>query len=374
MRDTSIARWRRIIVDRLRILGFVGVALVFAGSARADGPSLWMVRLKVDGRAVEGSPISWSDREIHLLGRDGRLWNFNPAQTTSFERTPAEFRSYSPSELRAMLLRELGHDYEVSGTSHYLLAHPDGEGDKWTQRFEDLYRSFVRYMSVRGFQARPPRFPLVGIVCKDQADFLRQSAAQGEMPQSGVVGCYNLESNRIMLYDMGGKTNSPHWKQNAGVLIHEATHQIAFNLGVHSRYAPPPRWLAEGLAMLFEAPGVCDARQHPYLNDRINYPRLRAFQQGLLPGHRPETLVALLASDDLFARNPAAAYAEAWALTFFLVEQEPTNYVAYLKLTAARPPFTDYPQAARVKDFAALFGDDWRMLEARFLRFIGELR
>jgi hypothetical protein len=373
MAKTRIDRCRGIIIARLLTLAVAALS-VCTSPALAAGPTLWMVRLKVDGQGVEGSPISWSDQEIHLLGRDGRLWNFNPAQTTSFEHTTAQFQSYSPSEMRAVLLRELGSDYEVSGTGHYMVAHPRGEGDKWAQRFEDLYRSFVHYISVRGFRTRPPPFPLVGIVCKNQADFLRQSAAHGETPPNGIVGYYNVESNRIMLYDMGGKIDSPHWKQNAGVLIHEATHQMAFNLGVHSRYALPPRWLAEGLAMLFEASGVYDAQQYPQQSDRVNHPRLRAFQQGLMANHRPETLVALLASDELFARNPGAAYAEAWALTFFLVEQQPAKYTHYLKLTAARPPFTDYPQATRVKDFASLFGDDWRMLEARFLRFIGELR
>ncbi len=342
-------------------------------SIPAVGAPLWLVRLKVDGHEVEGSPISWSDQEIHLLGRDGRLWNFSPARTTSFEHTAAQFCSYSPSEFRAVLLRQLGPDYQVSGTGHYLVAHPRGEEDRWPQRFEDLYRTFVRYMGVRGFQTRPPPFPLVGIVCKSRADFVRQSAANREPVSNGVVGYYDLESNRIMLYDMGGGSASPHWKQNAGVLIHEATHQLAFNLGVHSRYAPPPRWLAEGLAMLFEAPGVYDPGEHPQQTDRINYPRLHLFQQRLLAGHRPETLLTLLASDQPFVRNPVAAYAEAWALTFFLVEQEPANYVRYLKLTAARPPFSDYPPAARVKDFASLFGDDWRMFEARFLRFVGRL-
>jgi len=57
-------------------------------------------------------------------------------------------------------------------------------------------------------------------------------------------------------------------------------------------------------------------------------------------------------------------------LTFFLAETEPAKYVRYLKLTAARPPFAEYSRADRLKDFAAIFGGDWRMLEARLLRFV----
>jgi hypothetical protein len=303
------------------------------------------------------------------------LWKFDPDQARGFHQTAAGFRAYSPSEFRAALLRELGDGYEVSGTGHYLVAHPRGQGDKWAERFEDLYRSFVHYFSVRGLEPLAPPFPLVGIVCRSRDEFARHAAAQsgGSLP-NGVVGYYDVESNRITLYDMGGTADSPNWRQNAAVLIHEATHQTAFNTGVHSRYCPPPLWLAEGLAMLFEAPGVHDSRSHTQPGDRVNGDRLRVFQQALAPRHRPEMLASLAAGDDLFRVNPAAAYAEAWALSFFLVETEPAKYAQYLKRTASRPPFQPYTAAERTADFTAVFGTDWRMLEARLLRFMAEAR
>jgi hypothetical protein len=101
---------------------------------------------------------------------------------------------------------------------------------------------------------------------------------------------------------------------------------------------------------------------------------MRIFQQGLSPRHRPELLASLVASDDLFRTNPAAAYAEAWAMTFFLVETEPAKYAQYLKQTASRPMFEKYTAAERTADFTAVFGADWRMLEARLLRFMAESR
>lgn len=351
------------------LIAFLGVQ-----PAWATTPGEWMVRLTVDGQELEGSPISWSEQEIHLLGRDGRLWTLKPDQTLELPPTTSKFQCYSPSEFRAALLRELGDTYQVSGTGHYMVAHPRGTGDRWAQRFEDLYRTFVRYFAVRDFQATAPPFPLVSVVYKDRAAFAKQAAAQnnGATP-NGVLGYYDLNSNRILLYDMGGR-NDARWQQNASVLIHEATHQMAFNTGVHSRYAPPPLWAAEGLATMFEAPGIYDAGNYPHPNDRLNHGRLRTFQEALAPNHRPEMLLALIATDDLFRVNPAAAYAEAWALTYFLATTEPAKYAAYLKLTANRPPFSEYSSAARVKDFAAIFGSNWRMLEARFLRFMSALR
>ena len=333
-----------------------------------------MIELTLQGKKIEGLPIRWNEEEIHLLGRDGRLWEFAPDEASNFRKMSSSFRGYSPSELRAVLLSELGNDYEVSGTGHYLIAHPRGQRDKWPERFEDLYRSFVHYFTVRGFTPSPPPFPLVGIVCRNQNEFIRLSAAQGQPVGSGILGYYEINTNRIAMFDMGGHTNSAHWQRNAAVLIHEATHQLAFNTGIHSRYHRPPLWAVEGLAMLFEAPGVNDSRNYTQPGDRVNRDRLTAFRKGVAPYHRPELLKAITASDEVFRLRPGAAYAEAWALTFFLVENEPRKYADFLRRTAALPPFEPDTPEQRVADFTAVFGSDWRMLEARFLRFIGGVK
>ncbi len=340
-----------------------------AAAAEATGGD--MVAATIQGQNVEGIALGGVGRELHLLGRDGRLWQLDPDRTgrRPFQKLSTPFHPYSPSEFRAVLLRELGGNYEVSGTSHYLIAHPRGQSDRWAERFEDLYRSFVHYFSVRGCQPADPPFPLVGIVCKDRNDFVRRAADAG-VASGGVMGYYNVESNRINLYDMGGKDDSPNWRRNAGVLIHEATHQMAFNTGIHSRYSRPPLWLAEGLAMLFEAPGVCDSYNHAQPADRVNRDRLSAFRKFLAPHHRPEWLASLVASDDFFHQNTAAAYAESWALSFFLIETQPSQYIQYLRRTASREPFQESDSARRTADFTAIFGADWRMLESRFLRFM----
>ncbi|MCC6126369.1 MAG: DUF1570 domain-containing protein [Pirellulales bacterium] len=347
----------------------------FCGAPAIAGealPAMGMIELTLSGRKLEGAPLSWNENAVHLLARDGRLWEFKPEAAANFRQTSDQFRSYSTSELRAELLRELGGDFEVSGTGHYLIAHPRGQRDKWAERFEELYRSFTRYFAVRGFQPLPPPFPLVGIVCKNQRDFQRFSASQGAPVPNGVLGYYSQETNRIAIYDMGG--DARRWQENAAVVIHEATHQTAFNTGVHSRYARPPVWVAEGLATLFEARGVYDSGTYANAADRVNRGRLGEFNALLKKNHRPEVLQALVASDRFFQMNPSAGYAEAWALTFFLIETEPRKYARYLALTAGKTPFEECDSPARLADFTAVFGKDWRMLEARFLRFMAEVR
>jgi hypothetical protein len=352
----------------LALLAWLGAA------APAAEPPLGMIELKLKGQKIEGQPLFWDDSRVHLLGRDGRLWEFAPGDAAEPRQTADRFRSYSPSELRAALLRELGQGFEVTGTGHYLVAHAAGERDKWAERFETLHRAFVHYFSTRSVKLQEPPTPLVGVVCRNQAEFTRYAAQQGIPPQAGVLGWYSPVTNRIIVYDMGGSGRSDQWQQNASVIIHEATHQTAFNTGIHSRYVTTPKWVAEGLAMMFEAPGVYNSRLHPHQAQRINRTRLDDFQKAVRPQHRPETIAAIVAKDDLFGRNPGAAYAQAWALTFFLVETMPQKYAQYLARTAQRPPFASYTTAERTSDFTAVFGNDWRMLEAKFLRFTDGLK
>ena len=42
--------------------------------------------------------------------------------------------------------------------------------------------------------------------------------------------------------------NVPDWERNVATIIHEATHQLAYNSGMQRRYADNPMWVSEGLA------------------------------------------------------------------------------------------------------------------------------
>ena len=194
-----------------------------------------MIELTFHGQKIEGAPLSWNENMVHLLGRDGRLWDIEPDSVKDYKQTADHFRPYSTSEIRSMLLGELGNDYEVSGTSHYLVAHPKGQGDKWADRFEDLYRSFVSYFSQRGFRCSAPPFPLIGVVCRNQREFQLLSAEKGSTVPNGVLGFYNWKSNRIMLYDMGGASQ---FKQLAAERLGHNPRGHAPN-GVQHRRAQP---------------------------------------------------------------------------------------------------------------------------------------
>ncbi len=212
----------------------------------------------------------------------------------------------------------------------------------------------------------------MAVVFHSQREFLQYSQAIGGSISPGVLGYYSPLTNRVILYDATGG-DDPAWAQNASTIIHEATHQMAFNTRVHSRTALPPRWAGEGLAMLFEAPGVWDARRNKQLTARINQGRLDDFRQ-LLPRRGTDSLGGFVSQTHReFNSTPAESYAQAWAFSFFLSEQEPARYMKYLAKTAAREPLVEYSPAQQLAEFTSVFGTDLKMLEARFLRFIQQL-
>ena len=49
----------------------------------------------VDGETIEGKPLAWTDYEMHLLGRDGRLHEFNPQDAKDAKKTSPTFVGYS---------------------------------------------------------------------------------------------------------------------------------------------------------------------------------------------------------------------------------------------------------------------------------------
>ncbi|MEX0642291.1 MAG: hypothetical protein WD468_06295 [Pirellulales bacterium] len=128
----------------------------------------FMFRATVDGQILEGKPLHWSATQMLLLGRDGRLYEFNPKHARDAVKTGARFASFTPSEMKIALEHEFGNRFEVSSIRHFVVVHPRGERDLWAKRFEELYDRFEHYFSVRGFQLQEPLYPLVAVVFRDQ--------------------------------------------------------------------------------------------------------------------------------------------------------------------------------------------------------------
>lgn len=340
-------------------------------SGQAAEPVRHLLVLELGGSRLEATPLTSFKSQVYLLGRDGRVWSLDPQAARQARRTTAAFRGFSLVEMRRRLEVELGPGFTVCGTGHYLVALPRGRPDRWSRKFEELHRSFVHYFRVRGFQTQQPEFPLVAVVWPDQARFLQAAAAEGAQIGPGIVGYYSPLSNRISMYwqseEEGGKAATE------STIIHEATHQTAFNTGIHRRFGATPRWLVEGLATMFEARGVWDSGHHPHQRDRIHTAHLAAYRRLVAEGLQTGSLARLIVNDRWFDAEPANAYSLAWALSFYLVETRPRQYSQLLRITAARQAFTAYPDGDRLADFAAAFGTDLRLLEQQFLKYMAGL-
>ena len=157
-------------------------------------------------------------------------------------------------------------------------------------------------------------------------------------------------------------------------MIHEATHQVAFNTGLHSRIGACPKWIVEGLATVFEAPGIRNSGAGTAVKNRINHERFIWFGNYNKTRRKAKSLEAFLSSDDLFRSTVLDAYSEAWAFSFFLIETRPRPYADYLRAVASRDPLSAYPAADRLADFKKTVTNDLPLLEADFLRFMGGIK
>ena len=352
----------------LRVATTFTVCLFTSPVATAE-PARWTISLRLNNQPVEGTPLGAEADRVYLLSRDGRLLDFNASAAKDSRKASSTFRGYSAAEMRERLSKELGRSFEVTHTGHYLVAHPKGTKKDWAPRFEEMYRQFVHYFTIRGFAPKEPEFPLVAIVFSSEAEFQRYAAADGTPLGPGYLGYYSPRTNRVALFDQGSSESTA----NADTVIHEVTHQTAYNTGIHRRFASTPRWLAEGLGTMFEARGVWNSRSYPRRDDRLNRGRLSDFQQ-MAKSFKKGFIAEMIASDRLFDQNAPAAYCQAWAFSFYLAEKMPKKYCDYLALTARRPTFQDYTAAERMKDFTSVFGTELALTEAQFLKFVQELK
>ncbi len=358
---------------RTRLLCLCLELLSIVEIANAQEP---LFRLTLAGQVQEGTPLRFNEQQIFFLTRSGRLLEFAPDAATNFAPASGPFRGYTPAEMRGQLLREFGNGFEVSGGGRFLVVHPAGQQDVWAPRFEALQRSFAHYFAARGMKPPEPRFPLVAVVFAKQADFARYATAEGNHASGSMLGYYSPASNRIVMFDITagqGKSNSTDWTTNAETIIHEALHQAAFNGGLHNRFGQTPRWVAEGLGTLFEARGVWSSQQYPAAADRVNRGQLAAFRR-YLPRRKSSALAELIAADRGFEVDTPGAYAEAWALTYYLSETEPKKYFQYLQRTAATKSFEAYRGPERLRDFTEIFGGNFELLNARMLRQLAAIK
>jgi len=166
--------------------------------------------------------------------------------------------------------------------------------------------------------------------------------------------------------------SQPGAERTVATVIHEATHQLAFNSGLQIRFADVPFWCSEGLAIYFETPNLESTKGWRNIGgvNRVNLLNFRKY----LPRRPTGSLEQLLCEDKRF-RDPATsadAYAEAWALNYYFLKNKAKSeaYVKYLAALAQQKPLVDVEPSERIKQFKQFFGEDLLTVETDFLRFM----
>ena len=384
IRNTSAIQTLRIVCAALAMLtgmGRVSLALDYITVKQAGGETEVVGKVQVEAE----------DGGVLLLGRDGVLWPIPKEELVARRSDDKPFTPLSRAELGKQLLAELPEGFKIHATKHYLICYNTSPAyASWVGGlFERLLGAFTNYWTRRDFELHEPEFPLVAIVFDRQSDYAQYSRQElGEGGASSIIGYYSLRSNRVIMYDLtgveevaakGARTSAarinqvlsqPRAERTVATIVHEATHQIAFNSGLQVRYADIPFWVSEGIAIYFETPDLQSTKGWRNIGG-VNRVNLFNFRKSL--DDRPADSLKLLLTDDTRFRDPAtmpSAYAESWALNYFLLRTRPEQYVAYLKTMSKQTPLVPVPAEERVAQFKNAFGEDLQTLDAEFLRYM----
>lgn len=371
------------------------------GFAMAGGPTITAdaarpVRERVavveDGRSValEGTiVVEAADGGLLLESPDQRYHVLQPAAIVSRARIAADAVAESPRDLGRRLLAELPAGFELHFTKHYIICF-DTTRDyaKWCGGlFEQLHDTFGNFWRQAGFPLEDATRPLLVVIFADRNDYEALAVRDVGAAADRVSGYYSLMSNRVATYDLTGTSGMtrprgaasgrvaseilarPEAAGLVSTLVHEATHQVAFNRGMHRRLAPIPVWVSEGIATVFEAPDLRASSGWRGMGT-VNKPRLDRFRDSFRPGD----LEPLLLDDERFRKSDTSvdAYAGAWALTWFLMETRKQAFVRYLQSLAAKAPFAPDSDDQRLREFTAAFGEPPAKIEERLLRHMAQ--
>lgn len=152
-------------------------------------------------------------------------------------------------------------------------------------------------------------------------------------------------------------------------MIHEATHQLGYNLGLHNRTGRNPKWIVEGLATVFETPGMEEYAMDRDVRKRMNRSWHFGFQKFVEEGRPEAYLETFIRTDDPFRTQMGNAYAQAWALSFWLIETRPREYAAFLQKMASPEVTRQLTPDLRVRLFKESFGENLILLDAEMLRY-----
>jgi hypothetical protein len=198
---------------------------------------------------------------------------------------------------------------------------------------EALSGAFLSHFRDRGFNLALPPNRMTVITLKDVASY---HALLGENPGAAVGGHYDLETNRLVVFDFrpGGAKQEEDLPGNPEILnlftlIHETLHLLSYNSGLLNRRMDVPACFSEGLATYGE---LWRSKNRGKIG-AVNMPRLKELADPRAGNGRWIPIADLIIGDALFDKDDTAqlAYAEAWLLVHYLLQRpQLPRFRAYL--------------------------------------------
>ena len=377
-----------------RFRGALAISLLGLAIA-APAAAVEEVTLRRDGKEFEVAGRVLVDVPSGLLllqARDGVLWQILPSERVRRTNDTTAFKPFTRDEMSKRVLAQLPKGFDVHPTKHYLIFYDTSLAyAQWCGTlFERLYGVFTNYWTRKdkGLELTEPEFPLVAVVFADKASYLKFSRPDLGDAGESIIGYFALFSNRMTMYDLTGveaqdrgrsrgKTTAqineilaqPEAQRGVSTIVHEATHQISFNCGLQTRLSDCPHWFSEGIAEFFEAPDIRNPKGWSGVGV-VNRPRLEQFRKYM--AFRPSnSLETLIRDDKRFTDSQQAldAYAEAWALTDFLIRKHSKDYTGYMSMLSKKKPLLSDTPDERIDEFRRAFGE-LKTLDAEFLRYM----
>ncbi|MDR1962774.1 MAG: DUF1570 domain-containing protein, partial [Planctomycetaceae bacterium] len=317
--------------------------------------------------------------------RDGQYFVVAPNSLRSRTSDEKLFTPYTQREIVKRLSEEFpeSQGFDLLKTEHFFVLYTTSLGfAQWYgQLLEKLYAGFNSFWKEQGMTLSQSEFPMVAIVLSNPAKFLQYAQSEGFQLMRGQCAYYNKSTNRVVICDLSGLEtyregdkdrastrdiqaflNQPNAANNISAVIHEAVHLVGFSCGMHTRFAPNPLWLCEGLAVFHEVPDPgkkAGWSRTPKPNGR----RLMTLKN-YLQRNPPEPLQTMIRSDEPFNNVVTAAdsYATAWGLTYYLAKRRPKELTAYLKKIQNKTILSEDSPDIRIQDFEDCFGNNWNKL------------
>lgn len=316
---------------------------------------------------------------------------------------------------------------EIAKSKHFILLHDtpmtlnreesnrkDIRSVERLQLLEKVYESFLLKFYAEGKRIQIPQERLMVVLFNEEDDFYT-FAEEIDPSLSSAIGFWDPKSNISFFFDHGSSEQFAPLRELAAemqkrkedyirqrtpgvadyvrraelismlveidqensdieVVSHECTHQMAGNTGLFPRHVMSPSWVHEGLATYFEAPK--DASWSGI--GAVNELRLE-FYKALAEQDKEHSNIDFIIGDQIFdyaATHGATlhGYAQAWALTHFLLEKHFDEFIAFYGLLAEMPPDVVLTEDLLTEAFDECFQKDRVALNSEWHRYMKTLQ